>query len=135
MIFSINKCKKKIFITITLIVLILTIIVGSCAVYVGDYYRADHNAIDAFLPLNSVSIETSDNGTMVFKPQNASTGFIFYPGGKVEYSAYQPLMAACAQQGILCILVKMPFNLAVLDINISRLGIIDNVSFQNIDFC
>ena len=26
-------------------------------------------------------------------------------------------MAACAEQGILCILVKMPFNLAVLDVN------------------
>ena len=35
----------------------------------------------------------------------------------MEYSAYQPLMAACAERGILCILVEMPFNLAVLDIN------------------
>ena len=54
---------------------------------------------------------------MVFKTENASKGFIFYPGGKVEHTAYQPLMAACAQQGILCVLMEMPFNLAVLDIN------------------
>ena len=67
--------------------------------------------------MNAVSTELLDDGTLVFKPQNATKGFVFYPGGKVEYTAYQPLMAACAQQGILCILVEMPFNLAVLDIN------------------
>ena len=42
---------------------------------------------------------------------------IFYPGGKVEYTAYVPLMQACAEKGILCVLVEMPFNLAVLDVN------------------
>lgn len=42
---------------------------------------------------------------------------IFYPGGKVQYEAYAPLMEACAKQGILCILLQMPGNLAVLDIN------------------
>jgi len=42
---------------------------------------------------------------------------IFYPGGKVEYTAYVPLMQACAEKGILCVLVEMPFNLAVFDIN------------------
>ena len=67
--------------------------------------------------MNAVPTELLDDGTMVFKPESATKGFIFYPGGKVEHSAYQPLMAACAQKGILCILVQMPFNLAVLDIN------------------
>ncbi len=46
-----------------------------------------------------------------------AAGLIFYPGGKVEYTAYQPLMAACAERDILCVLVEMPFNLAVFDIN------------------
>ena len=42
-------------------------------------------------------------------------GFIFYPGGKVGYTAYAPLMLALAEQDILCVLLEMPFNLAVLD--------------------
>jgi hypothetical protein len=67
--------------------------------------------------MDSVSAELLDDDTLVFKPEDATKGFVFYPGGKVEYTAYQPLMAACAQQGIFCILVEMPFNLAVLDIN------------------
>jgi len=112
-----NKRAKKGILAAALIVLVLAIIAGVCAVYVGDYYRADQDAIAAFAPMNAVSAEQLDDGTLVFRPENSTKGFIFYPGGKVEYTAYQPLMAACAQQGILCVLVKMPFNLAVLDIN------------------
>jgi pimeloyl-ACP methyl ester carboxylesterase len=50
-------------------------------------------------------------------PENPVVGFVFYPGGKVEYSAYKPLMEACASRGIACVIVKMPFNLAVFDVN------------------
>ena len=112
-----EKRTKKRWIAAFSIVLVLAVIAGLCISYVGDYYRADRDAIEAFAPVNSVSSELHDDGTLVFKPENATKGFIFYPGGKVEYTAYRPLMAACAQQGILCILVEMPFNLAVLDIN------------------
>jgi hypothetical protein len=42
---------------------------------------------------------------------------VFYPGGKVEYTAYEPLMMNLASNGVLCILIEMPFNLAVLDVN------------------
>ncbi|MBE6892896.1 MAG: alpha/beta hydrolase [Ruminococcaceae bacterium] len=113
-----SKGKQKIkFIIATSIVLTLTIIATVFTGYVGDYYRTDLDAVEAFTPMNLVSAEPYDDGTLVFRPENSTKGFIFYPGGKVEYTAYQPLMAACAQQGILCILVEMPFNLAVLDIN------------------
>ena len=54
----------------------------------------------------------------VWLPRGGSdTGLIFYPGGKVEYSAYAPLLYRCAEMGITCVLVEMPGNLAVLDIN------------------
>lgn len=112
-----DKRKRKGFVTAALILLVLAIMAVICAVYVGDYYRADLDAIETFVSMNAVPTELLDDGTMVFKPESATKGFIFYPGGKVEHSAYQPLMAACAQKGILCILVQMPFNLAVLDIN------------------
>lgn len=115
MIFPKNKCKRKTTIILSSVILALVILTGACAIYVSDYYRADSQAIRAFAPMDSVSLETLDDGTLVFSPKNATAGFIFYPGGKVEYTAYQPIMAACAQRGILCILVKMPFNLAVLD--------------------
>ena len=114
--FLAHKRKRKIFIITTSVLLALAIIVGACASYLGDYYRADNEAIGAFLPQGTVWKEEPD-GTIVFEPEGATKGFIFYPGGKVEYTAYVPLMQACAEQGILCVLVEMPFNLAVLDVN------------------
>ncbi len=102
---------------ITSVLLVLAVIVGACAIYLGDYYRADTDAIEAFASMNAVAVHTLEDGTLVFEPDHATAGLIFYPGGKVEYTAYQPLMAACAERGILCVLVEMPFNLAVLDIN------------------
>ena len=111
-----NKKKRKISIIAASIVLVLAILTGVCAIYVNDYYRADQAAIETFLAASDAEVEMSDDGTIVFRPENAVKGLIFYPGGKVEYTAYQPLMSACAEQGILCVLVEMPFNLAVLDV-------------------
>jgi len=111
-----DKRKRKLFIITTSIVLTLLIIVGACAIYLSDYYHADNEAISAFLPQDAKWKEDPD-GTIVFEPEGATKGFIFYPGGKVEHTAYIPLMQACADEGILCVLVKMPFNLAVFDVN------------------
>lgn len=85
--------KRKVLVTVALIVLVFAIITGGCAIYVGDYYRADHQIVEAFAPMDMVSIEVLDDDTLVFEPENATKGFIIYPGGKVEYMAYQPLMA------------------------------------------
>ncbi len=113
--FLADKRKRKIFIITTCIVLTIAFIVGACAFYLGDYYRANNEAIATFMPQGMVLKEEND-GTIVFEPEGATKGFIFYPGGKVEYTAYAPLMQACAEAGILCVLIEMPFNLAVFDI-------------------
>ena len=65
---------------------------------------------------DTVSIETADD-RMVFIPEESQAGLIFYPGGKVEHTAYAPLMRGLADRGVLCVLVEMPLNLAVLDMN------------------
>ena len=114
--FFADKRKRKIFIIVTSIVLIIAVLVGVCAIYLGDYYQADDEAIGAFLPQGSTWKE-EPSGNIVFEPDGATAGLIFYPGGKVEHSAYIPLMQACAQNGILCIIAEMPFHLAVFDIN------------------
>jgi len=107
---------KKFCIALLAVFLSLAIIVGACGIYLGDYYRADISAIQEMMPKGSTWKEEPD-GTIVFSPEGATKGFIFYPGGKVEYTAYIPLMAALAERGVLCVLVKMPFNLAVFDVN------------------
>lgn len=113
--------KKKIWIIVAAVISVITAVilalVCACAIYLGDYYRADEDAIAAFTPKKEVERTYFDKDTIVYAPEGATTGFIFYPGGKVEYTAYIPLMEACAAEGIFCALVEMPFNLAVLDIN------------------
>ena len=112
-----HKSKKKILIILLSIALSITLIIGACAIYLCNYYHAEEGAIAVFAPEDNISVKKLDNGNVVFEPQNATTGFIFYPGGKVEHNAYQPLMAALAKEGILCVLIEMPFRLAVFDIN------------------
>ncbi len=109
------KVMRKKRILILSAVLVLALAVG-CAVYVGDYYRASENAAAAMAGTQAVAIRPTDEGT-VFLPENPTAGFIFYPGGKVEYTAYAPLMLELAQRDVLCVLVRMPLNLAVLDVN------------------
>lgn len=112
-----DKRKRKIVISLTLTVIILAGIFGACALYLGDYYRADMDAIEAFSAGSGVEYRVLGDNAVVFEPQDAAAGLIFYPGGKVEHTAYLPLMEACAAEGVLCVLVEMPFRLAVLDVN------------------
>lgn len=109
------KKKTKIILSVCL-ALLLAIGIGGYA-YVSDYYHADEQAMAAMTyQADAVRIEQAGNVTW-FIPDTPKTGLIFYPGGKVEDTAYAPLLRACAEQGILCALVRMPANLAVLDAN------------------
>ncbi|MEJ5239809.1 MAG: alpha/beta fold hydrolase [Anaerolineales bacterium] len=55
------------------------------------------------------------NGWLVFEPQGKSpkTGFIFYPGGRVDARSYAPPAREIAAGGYLVVIVPMPLNLAV----------------------
>ena len=105
--------KSRIKAVICVLSMFLILVVSA---YINSYYKALEPALEA---LESVEYIEDDN--LVFIPEfgmeEAKTGIIFYPGGKVEYTAYAPLMEACAREGIVCVLIKMPGNLAVFDIN------------------
>ncbi len=100
-----------------IIVVGIAVMVIACGIYLSDYYHADMEAVEAFAPAAAVEMQTDENGNYIFKPENPTSGLIFYPGGKVEYTAYIPLMQSLASKGIMCVLVEMPFNLAVFDID------------------
>ncbi|MBP3309050.1 MAG: hypothetical protein J6L90_06385 [Clostridia bacterium] len=109
--------NKKLIITLSVILLIIALAVGGCAIYLSDCYMADNEAMEAFSPMKDIAFHTMEGGALVCGDTSAEVGFIFYPGGKVDFNAYKPLMAALAEEGVLCVLVPMPFNLAVFDIN------------------
>ena len=105
--------KHRRFILCALAVLLLC---GLCWGYAADYCRADDAAAAAMRPAADIAVKQKGN-TLAFIPERAETGLIFYPGGKVEYTAYAPLMRALADNGVLGVLVRMPLNLAVLNMN------------------
>ena len=111
--------KKKVWITLSAVLAAVIALTTVCALYLGDYYPADTEALEAFAPAAPVISEEWKDGTIITRPEGRDpvAGFIFYPGGKVEHTAYTPLMEALASEGILCVLVEMPFRLAVLDVN------------------
>ena len=112
-----DRRARKGWIVALSVILSLAVLVAAGAIYVNDYYRADEAGIQAFYAMSEVTVEATADGIAILGPMDATKGLIFYPGGKVEYTAYQPLMSALSREGVLCILVEMPFNLAVLDMN------------------
>lgn len=111
-----KKSKKKIF-KITLLsfaVLIIALITGFF-IYASDYYKADDLAITVMN--NNDSFQIEDNLTILSPSFKSDTALIFYPGAKVENIAYLPILEKLKQNGITCILVKMPFNMAIFDVN------------------
>lgn len=109
-----RKTKRTILTVLLLIILAFTF---SGVLYLNSYYHAEEFAVQAMASNDQVEVREAEDGTIIFAPSTPCAGLIFYPGGKVEHTAYSPLMRACAEQGILCVLVKMPCNLAVLDMN------------------
>lgn len=105
------KNKKKVIILASIAILFLSLFIG-CIIYLNSYYEyiPDEEA-------SSLDVNYLDDNTILFEASNSNVGLIFYPGGKVDYKAYIPLMEELKKQGVTCILVKMPFNLAVFDMN------------------
>lgn len=108
------KQKKRVF---RIILAVLVLPVFACAAYLCDYYHAEPEALEVFAPVGVIGTETTEEGDRVFGAKDADVGFIFYPGGKVESLAYVPLMRALTEKGVLCVLVEMPFHLAVFDMD------------------
>ncbi len=65
----------------------------------------------------AVTVDTSQWLTFTPVGTEPTTGFIFYPGGKVDARAYAPLAQAVAEAGYLAVIVPMPLNLAILGLN------------------
>ena len=109
--------KKRSRIILSVCLAFLLVFGGGGYAYVSDYYHADETALEA-MAYQTGNVRAEQNGDVIwFVPEDPTAGLIFYPGGKVEHTAYAPLLRACAEQGILCALVRMPGNLAVLDAN------------------
>lgn len=101
---------KKVF-----LILILIFTTLSCSF--AKSYKPDFNVEEYISQQTEVKI-TGKKEIYQIEPvnKNPDTAFIFYPGGKVDYEAYLPLLVEFSKQGILCIMPHMTHNLAIYGI-------------------
>lgn len=108
-----KSVHKKLIRVLVIVLLLLVILTGVFFWYVSDYYRAEDVALEVLA--QNDGIVTQDNLTILSPSYQSDTAIIFYPGAKVEAEAYLPLLDQIRQTGITCILVDMPFHMAIFD--------------------
>jgi len=95
--------------------LLVAVLLAWFLLYTLDYYRADAAALQA-MESNDIRITRTSYG-WYFDGPSETDALVFYPGGKVEETAYAPLLRCLAEDGIDVCLVKMPFHLAIFRAN------------------
>lgn len=100
------------------IVILLVLLAGAFFWYVSDYYRAEDIAVTVLAQDDGITVQ--DNLTILSPFSPTDTAIIFYPGAKVEAIAYLPLLDQIRQTGVTCILVDMPFHMAIFDVNAAQ---------------
>lgn len=119
--------RRKIVFAVIAIVILAIVAYG--IYYVNDYYNADDEAKSLMNGTDNVKVIKTSNGLLLDGSGN-DTAMIFYPGAKVEYTSYLPLLSEVSKRNIDCFVVEMPFNLALLNQNAAD-EIIDNYNYTN----
>ena len=119
---------------VTILCVLGMVITGPCAALLGfasSYYHAMPSAAESLETGGSVTVTqvgtekitqmksvkiSQYGGCYFFDGSGTRDALIFYPGAKVEYTAYAPLMRRIAEQGVDCFVVEMPLNISLLNI-------------------
>ena len=121
--------RKKWLMAGEIVLLILAILAGVFFWYVSDYYRAEDVALEVMAQDSGITVQ--DDLTILSPTYPTDTAIIFYPGAKVEAEAYLPLLDQIRQTGVTCILVHMPFRMAIFDADAAEEVIAQFPEFQH----
>lgn len=111
------------------IIVIIVIVLAYFAFTFFSYNHAEKTATDYLNGTDNVNVTKIDNGLFVDGYGN-DTALIFYPGAKVEYTSYLPMLCSLASKGVDCYLVEMPFNFAIFGENMAD-SIIDEANYTH----
>ena len=95
---------------------LLVLLAAAFFIYVGIWFHADPSSARALVSDEDAAVTETDFGWF-FDGPGTEHALVFYPGGKVEETAYAPFLRLLAQGGVDVFLVRMPFRLAVFDVN------------------
>lgn len=123
---QLTKTEKRV-IRIMAVAVIIAAAIFAWVTYANDYYKATDTAKKAMLGNELVEVIEEDDYYVFSKRTEISyvgpgdgKGIVFYPGGKVEETAYAPLLLELAEQGYEVYLIKMPAKLAILGMNVAE---------------
>lgn len=111
-----KKKTKPVFRAIIGTILAAALFLGIAMIYLSLYYRADEDALKYLKSTENVTVTKTDTAWF-FDGEGRDKALIFYPGGKVEETAYAPVLHKLAERGVDCFLIKMPFRMAVFGAN------------------
>lgn len=95
---------------------ILAALLLAFGLYFGNYYHADKTAQQAMKSSRTVKVKQTAEGYLFDGPAKKNA-IIFYPGAKVETTAYAPLLKQIASQEADVFLVDMPLHMAFFGLN------------------
>lgn len=98
-----------------ILLVVLLLAVGGFTVWAYTPLGPMPEAVAALQSDAKVQVTTSPWLTFTPVGSQPTTGFIIYPGGRVDARSYAPVARAIAEHGYLVVIVPMPFNLAVFN--------------------
>lgn len=104
-------------------------LIAAFLIYTGSWYHSDEAALAALESDGVVKVARTGYGWL-FDGPSEDAALVFYPGGKVETTAYAPLLHALAAEGVDACLVDMPFHLAIFGIDRAT-GVMDGCVYAH----
>jgi hypothetical protein len=108
---------KRIFLRILIVFLALFLVLAAgFVIWASNAAGPGPAAFAALETGNGVTVEAWQSG-YTFRPdgEQTNTGLIFYPGGRVDYRSYAPVLRQVAAAGYEVVLLRVPLNLAVFN--------------------
>ncbi|MBQ0037448.1 MAG: alpha/beta hydrolase [Clostridiales bacterium] len=110
-----KTASRIVLIVIAAILLLSAVVVGMCLFNERPAVQAVATYQSAYF---DTIINVDDDGGVEILPQNkedAKIGLIFYVGAQIKPNAYIPLLAQIAEQGYVCFIPNLTFNMAALE--------------------
>ena len=92
-----KRRHKRLKIVLAIVGAVIAVMIIAMAVYFGTYYHSV-DVDEYFTDSDTVTVTETDSGWL-FDGESEDTALIFYPGAKVEASAYAPLLYELAAAG------------------------------------
>ena len=96
----------------------IVLIVGGVIVWTAGTLGPSDQAISMLQSDSEVRV-IQEASLIVFEPASSqlSAGFVLYPGGRVDFQSYSPLLRGLAERNVLTAVVQAPLDLAFFNAN------------------